>query len=450
MGTTAATFSGNSQYAADFQQVINQAVTVASIPMELLQNDVYGFQNQNTELSTLQTDFGNIQSAIQSLVAGTGGGALNATSSDSSVATATINSSSVIGAASYTVNVIDPGAPTTALSNDGLPTVTDPSSTSISSSSSYTLTVNGTNTTITPGSNNLNSLVQAINASGAGVSANIINIGSPSSPDYRLSIQSNTLDNVSIQLNDGSQDLLNTLTTGNQAQYQVNGLPSTPISSTSSTVSIAPGVNVNLLAAGQTTISVAPDSSAASKALSSFVTAYNSAVTELSNNRGTGTGPLNGLSIVYSLQESLRQITGYTGGSGAVTSLANLGVTFNGDTGQLTFNQTQFDSVSATNSSDVANFLGSATGGGFLTTATNVLNGLTDPATGILQSTITANQNLITQDNQKIADDQANVITMQNNLVAQLTQADTAIASLESQVTYFNNLFLAQNALANG
>ena len=73
--------------------------------------------------------------------------------------------------------------------------------------------------------------------------------------------------------------------------------------------------------------------------------------------------------------QSLQNLTQYTGGSGSVQSLADLGLTFN-DSGQLSFNQAQFESVASTDPNDVANFLGSATGGGFLGNATSVLNGL--------------------------------------------------------------------------
>ena len=146
----------------------------------------------------------------------------------------------------------------------------DPSATSISTSGNYTLTVNGSSFAVTPTTNSSNALAQAINSSGAGVSATVINLGSPSAPSYSLSLQSTALGNIPIQLNDGAQDLLTTLSTGTQAQYQVNGQPATPISSDRSTVTLAPGLTVSLLQPGQTTITVAEDSTAATTAISLF------------------------------------------------------------------------------------------------------------------------------------------------------------------------------------
>ena len=456
MGTTAvATFNGSSQYASDLQQAINRAVAIASLPVQQLSDSVATWQSQSSELSTLESKFGAIQTAIQSLSSASSGGGLEASSSDNTVATATLNPATAVTAGTYSLNVISAGAPTTTLSTTGtgILTVTDPSASSISSSGTFTLTVNGVaQPTITPSSNTLNALAQAINAAGDGVSATIVNLGSPSSPDYRLSLQSNALGNVPIQLNDGTTNLLTTLTTGSEAEYQVDGQPPTPtgISSNSSTVTIAPGLTVDLLKAGQTTVTVTPGASAASDALSSFVAAYNAAVTELRLNHGSSGGALTGQPIVFQLEQSLRSLTGYSGGSGAVKNLAALGVTFNDTSGQLSFDPAQFENLASSDPADVASFLGSATGGGFLTVATNTLTNLEDPANGTIPADINGIQKQITSANQSINDQQARITTMYNSLVAQMSAADAAIASLESQVSFFTSLFTTENALRNG
>ena len=351
MGTTPVTFNGSSSYAADLQQTITHAVDIASIPLNQLNRNVTALQAQATEIGYLQNGFNLLQNAIKSLTAGVNGGGLSASVADDTIASANLVSSSTINAGTYSLNVINAGSPSVSVSNTGLPTVPDPTSTSISTASSYTLTVNGSTLTITPVANSLNALAQAINTSGAGVSATVINLGSPSAPSYTLSLQSTALGNIPIQLNDGTQDLLTTLSTGTQAQYQVNGQPATPISSSSSTVTLAPGLTVNLLHTGQTTITVANDPSTATTAISSFITAYNATVDELATNRGTAAGPLSGQGIVFSLGQTLRGLVGFTGGTGSVTTLADLGVTFDG-TGHLAFDQEQFASVAAANPGD--------------------------------------------------------------------------------------------------
>ena len=443
-----ASFNGSSQYAGDLQLAINHAVAVASIPLVQLQDNVSTLQSQSGELANLQNVFSSLQTAVQQLSSTTGSGSLAAASSDSTVASVSIDTSLASTPGTYALNVISAGSPTSTLSNNGLPQVSDPNQTSISTSGSFTLTVGSNNFTVTPSANTLNALAQAINSGNYGVSAAIVNLGAPSSPDYRLSLESTTLGNETIQLNDGSQDLLNVLNAGSPAQYQVDGQPSTPISSNNSIVTLAPGVTADLLKAGQTTVTVAPDSSAASNALSAFASAYNTALAELNFNHGTGGGALTGQSIVTHLEQSLSNLIQYSG-SGSVKSLADLGLTFNSQ-GQLSFDQGAFDNAQTTNPQGVASFLGSATGGGFLQNATNLLNGLEDSTTGVFAQTQSSYTKQITADNSEISDTQARITTMQNSLTQQMAQADAMIASLESQVTYYTNLFTdTQNALRN-
>jgi flagellar hook-associated protein 2 len=444
------TFNGSSTFAADLQQAINHAVLVASIPLNQLNDNVTSLTNQGNELATLASEFAAIQSAIQGLGT-TGGSAFASSVADTTVAAVSLDSSAAVTAGTYDLKVTNAGSHTTTLSNAGLPTVADPSSTSISASGSYTLTVGGSTYTVKPTSNTLNALAQAINSSGAAVNATIVNLGPPSAPDYRLSLQSTSLGNVAVQLSDGS-NLLSTLSTGTNAQYQIDGQPSTPISSDSSTVTIAPGVTVNLLKVGDTTVTVAPDSTSASNALANLVSAYNSTVSELANNHGTAGGALTGQGVVFQIEQSLRQLSSYSGGSGSVQNLSDLGLTFS-STGQLTFNQSKFESVSATDPNDVAAFLGtpsvgSTPGTGFLGSATTVLKGLNDPSTGIFEEATSSLQKQITLDNKQISETQDRITTMQNALTAQMAAADSQIALLQSQVTYYSQLFTAtQNAV---
>jgi len=449
MGTIPATFNGSSTYAADLQQTITHAVDIASIPINQLNRNVSALQAQSTEIGYLQNGFVLLQNAIKSLTAGVNGGGFSASAADNTIATANLTSSSTLSAGTYSLNVINAGSPTVSVSNTGLPTVADPTVTSISTSSSYTLTVNGSTFTVTPVANSLNALAQAINTSGAGVSATVINLGSPSAPSYTLSLQSSALGDIPIQLNDGTQDLLTTLSTGTQAQYQVNGQPATPISSNRSTVTLAPGLTVNLLQAGQTTITVAENSSAATTALSSFVTAYNATVDELATNRGSAGGPLSGQSIVFSLGQALRDLTNFSGGSGSVTSLTDLGLVFDG-TGHLSFDQSQFSSTATAHPGDLASYFGTGTGSGFLAAASGILNGFISGTNGLFQAQQATIQKRITADNQEISDTQARITTMQNQLTAQMSAADALLSKLQSQVSFMTQLFEAQNAIANG
>jgi flagellar hook-associated protein 2 len=344
----------------------------------------------------------------------------------------------------YSIQVSDVGSSSTAISNAGATTVTDPSSENISSSSSFTLTVNGTATTITPASGTLDSLASAINDANAGVSATIVNLGSNSSPDYRLSLTSTELGADTIQLNDGTNDLLSTLQTGTDAQYTVSG-NSTTLTSTSDQVTLAPGLTATLVSAdpGQTVnITVAASEGNLSSALSSFASAYNSAVSAVTAQTGQSGGALAGESVVYELQSALSKMAQFTSSSGSVQTLSDLGLTLS-SSGNLSFDSSQFSGLAA---AGIQQFLGGLTSGGFLQSANDALSTFTDQTTGSLATEYNNVGDQITNEQSQIANDQVQVNLVQTNLQQQLSQADAAIAVLQEQNTYYTNLFQTENA----
>jgi flagellar hook-associated protein 2 len=448
MSTTSTTPTpppSSSQYSSDLQQVLSRSIAIASLPLNQLNATLTDLQNRSSELNTLNGKFSAVQTAVQSL--STAVSSTSAQVSDSSVIAAQSDATAAPG--SYTIQVANAGSPSSALSLGTLPAVQNPATQSISASSSFTLTVGGTPVTITPSANTLSALADAINSAGANVTATIVNLGSPSAPSYQLSLQSTKLGTITLQLNDGSQDLMGTLSGGTQATYTVNGQPAppaSPISSDSSTVTIAPGVTVDLLSSGDSTVTVSQSSADQANALSSFATAYNAAVDELSVNRGQGGGALTGDALIYTLSQSLRDISGFTSGSGSVQSLTDLGLTFD-QNGHLNFDSSVFASAAAAHPGDVSAFLGSPTTGGFLQEATNTLNGLGDPTTGVLETTIASAQTAIDNQNQKISDEQDRITALTTSLTSKIDAADALISSLEQQQTYFTTLFSDMNAI---
>ena len=450
MGTVSsgtATFNGTSTYAAQLQQVINTAVANASLPMQELETQESTLGNQQSELETVSGDFQSLQSALDSLNNSTGSGAYVANVANDSIATASVASGVMPG--NYQINVSSLGSQTSTLSNDGLLTVTDPSSANIDSSSTYVLSVNGQQYSILDPTGTLDGLANAINSSGADAQATGINVGGSSAPDYRLSIQSTNYAPDTIQLSDGQQNLLQTLSTGAYVTYQVNGEPSTPISSNSRDITISPGLTANLLQTGSTTISVSQNVSNISDALSTLVSSYNSIVSELENNRGQNGGALSGQSIVYELQSELSNLGSYTSGSGAVSSLSDLGITFNED-GTLSFDSSTFEATAAQNPTQVLNFLGSETGGGFLQAANNIVTSAADPTTGMLSQASSSIAQEISTITTQISNDQTQVSNLQQSLTQQMASADSTISLLQTQVSEMTSLFtdMQQNQLA--
>ena len=443
-GISTPSFTGLSGYSTDLQNALNRSVALASLPLQQLQNEQSTLTNQSTELNTLSTLFASLRSSVTNLNSSSQQ-LLAASVSDTSVLTAQVGAGALAG--TYSVHVTDPGSSASAMGSNGLTVVSDPTTQNVSTAATFTLSVGNTHYTITPAANNLNALATAINSQSSGsVQASVVNVGPPSAPDYRLSLQGTAIGDLPIQLsfqaNNVTTNLLTPLATGTLAQYQVNGQPIVPISSTTSTVTLAPGVTINLLKAGTTTVSVAPGTSSISNALTAFTSAFNSTVDELNKNIGQSAGALSGQSVVYSLQQALNNLGNYsTVGNGAI-SLTDLGVTFDA-TGHLNFDPGVLAGASGTQLTNIASFLGSGANGGFLQFATNQLAAIEDPTTGILPNAISSTTNSINNDNTQIARQQDQINHLQTSLQAQMSKADAAIAQLEQQQTYYTSLFTA-------
>jgi flagellar hook-associated protein 2 len=434
------TFTGVSNFASSLQQVLTRAVGIASLPLDSDQASLTSLNTTQSDLQGLDTVFTALQQSVASLQDALTSSLLTSSVSDSTVS-ATVGAGATAG--TYTISVGSLGAYSTALSNAGATPVTDPTSQGISSSATFTLSVGGTSTTITPASSHLQDLATAIDSQSSGqVEATLVNVGSTSSPDYRLSLQSTSLSTDAIGLTDSSgNNLIQTAHAGSPASYQVDGSPA--IASNTQTITLSPGLTVNLLAqsaaAASTTIKVADNAAGLASAFSSFAGSYNAAVDALAQYHGKGGGALEGDSIVQTLTSTLDELGNYNNGSPA-SALANFGITLD-ETGQLSVDTTAFTAAADADFPALLATLGSATGGGFLGAATILTIGIEDPAVGTLKTEEASVASQITAEQTTIGNEQATVSLLQTNLTQQISQADTAIAELESQVSYVTGLF---------
>jgi flagellar hook-associated protein 2 len=447
MATSASSlFTGTSTYSSDFSQVIDRAVSIASLPIDQLNNQKTALTNQSTALSGLSASFSSLQATLYSLSSSVGNGSYATTYSDPTVASATVSPGALLG--TYSIEVIDPGSRASAASTA---TVADPTTASISSATSFTLTANGQQYTITPADNTLTSLADAINTTtGGAAQATIVNLGSSSSPSYALFVQNSKYGTIPITLDDGSGNILGAPTAATPVQFRVNGQPAPPadpLTSDTRTLTIAPNVSVTVLAAGTTDINVDQNTSGIANAISGFVTAYNSATQAITAQRGSSGGALAGQSIITTLSQSLRSISNYTG-TGALSSIADIGLTFDKN-GVLSFDPSVLNAAADKDFKDITDFLGNATTGGFLKTATDTLSSLTDSTSGAISLTLTSIGGEITDVDNRISDNQDRVDQLKQNLTAQMAAADALIAQMQQQVIYMTNLFTAMTANQN-
>ncbi|WP_313389370.1 flagellar filament capping protein FliD [Achromobacter aegrifaciens] len=176
------------------------------------------------------------------------------------------------------------------------------------------------------------------------------------------------LENI-LSYNSGSGTQLTQQTAAGDAELEVNGIT---IKSGSNNISGAiDGVTLNLTAKTEAnkvvTLKLQSDTSVASKAVQDFVSAYNAVqstiskltafdITAQTNQALTGDSTTRG---IQSAMSSALQV--FTQG-GAVSSLADLGISMDPKTGQLKLDQKELDTALAANPADVKRLMTSADG----------------------------------------------------------------------------------------
>jgi flagellar hook-associated protein 2 len=315
------------------------------------------------------------------------------------------------------------------------------------------LVVGGESRTITlgPGQDNLAGLRDAVNASGLGVTASILDRGS-GAERYYLSITANETGERAIELRqtpgDPGSNLLTVISGGSDAVFELNGVA---MRSSSNTVTGAiAGVTLELKSAtspGQTVdVRVRPSAAGVAGALQSFVAAYNKLVEKLDAQTGERQGPLVGESFVQDLKAALREITGYRG-TGPRGSLFELGVSIGSD-GVMAFDGSVVQGLGESEIPQVFAVLGDGQTG--LSALEGRLAQYSDPLTGSLAAFI---QNLDRAD-QRLTD-QINAIyervsAARLTMVARLQAADTLLARLEGQKTMLNAAIESLQTVAFG
>jgi flagellar hook-associated protein 2 len=188
-------FAGVSSYSQQLQEVISREVSIASLPIELLSSQQTTLSSQATELTTLDSDFAAVQTAIQSMSDALGGSGMTTTVSDPSVASVTVGDGATPGA--YSINVSSIGAYATSLTAGTWDDVPDASG----QTTTYNLVVGAHTYSFTPSDNSAATVASAINSQfGDVVQATAVNVGSASSPDERISLQSANLGPMDLEI----------------------------------------------------------------------------------------------------------------------------------------------------------------------------------------------------------------------------------------------------------
>ncbi len=388
--------STSSTSSLDVNAIVTSLMSLERQPITKLNTKQTDYQAKITALGLIKSKVDAFQTAVKGLSNPSSGSfvAFKATSSNTSVLSATANSTAVAGTYSLNVDSLAQSqklvaagqtSSTTAISDGTATTVTFDFGTITGGTltggvySGATFTTNGSTTQsiIVDGTNNtLQGIRDAINSAKMGVSASIVNDGSGT--PFRLAISSdnsgisNSL-KITTSGGDGTigtllshdpagvQHLSQTVAAQN-ANFDVNGIP---ISKTSNSVTDAiQGVTLILSNVTSTpaSLTIETDTTAVTDSVTNFVKAYNDLYSAMKNSSAyKSKSALEGDATLRGLQTQMRSIASSVVSGGTMTTLGEVGLSFQ-VTGTLQLDSSKLNSAMANDFGDVANLFNSATG----------------------------------------------------------------------------------------
>lgn len=363
----------------DTNSIVSQLVKLERRrAVDLLEIEQLEQQGRQSALATFGTKIADLLAAVDKLRDPTSALARTATSSNTSVLTATAGSGALTGTTEIDVLTLARGSVATSASG-----VASASSTIAAGSGSFSFQVGSgdVQTIAIDETTTLESLASQINALGVGANATVVNLGTSSAPDYRLRVASRdtgTSNAITIVQDDTSIGVAVTQT-ATDATFTVSGFD-TPFTRESNVINdVVAGVTLNLVATGTSTVTVATDTSTVKQNVQAVVDAFNALVSFVeeqsevvqdttSADRDVAAGPLAFDGTVRSIVQGLRSAvsSAVEGLSGDYSLLAEVGVTSTRD-GRLALDGAALDAALSADESAVSALFGGegATGGVF-------------------------------------------------------------------------------------
>ncbi len=437
----------------DVTSAVAAIIAADSAPETAWENQQAAIANQTAAIHQLQSESSNLSDQLNALndVAGALG-SISATSSDSTVVTATAQPGTTTGNHVIVVNHL---AATASWYSSSVA-----SSSTALAAGSFSITANGTTTAIPVGGtgdpDSLDALAASINSQSLGVSASVIT----DSSGARLALvsqSSGAAGNFSISSGSGSSGLTFTQpVTGADASLTVDGVP---ITSASNTVTGAvSGLTLTLQGPSspgtEVDLNLTANTGSIESAVDSFVSAYNTLITDVNSqfdyNSSTNTdGTLSSDSVVRGLQSSLLAATNYSAAGGsAFSSLAALGIATNQD-GTLSVDSTSLESAINSNPGGVQAFFQGSAQNGFATALNSTLSTYTDPSEGAF----TVDLSSLSSENQELSDQintfQLYITAEQATLTTEYNKANVALQELPTEIKQTQTLLGENNSSSN-
>jgi flagellar hook-associated protein 2 len=435
----------------DLNTLLTGLMTAERQPITLLQQQQSTLQSQVSALGQIKSSLSNLQSAADAISTQAKFAAYQASSSDSTVLSASAATGAVPG--SYSIEVSQLAAAQKlrsagyASSSSTIATGTLTIATGTSGTDGY----NSVNITVDSSNNTLAGLRDSINSSGAGVVATIVSDGSTNGSHLVLTSKNGgTANQITMSGLSGfdydstsSSGSLTQLQAGQDAKFTIDGIS---VTKSSNTVTDAiDGVTLNLTktnVGSPTTLNVTRDTSAMTTKIQAFVTAFNNLNSTLKNvsawDQDSKTGAaLSGDYSVRSVQSRMRSVmTGTVAGNlGGYSRLSDVGITLQAD-GTMAVDSTKLTAALSDPAKDVSKlFTGAGTTTGIAGSVSSAAAALLDTSGVIGARTDGLNKSIKSVGNQ--IDNMNNQMTViEARYRAQFTALDTTIAQLNSSGNY--------------
>jgi len=433
-------------------QIVTALMDAEKGPLNSINKSISTDNAQISAYGSISSQISSFQSAIAGLITPSTIKATTANSYSTSVLSVSNDGTALAG--EYKITNVTLASPQVLTSN-----ISDTAYTSINSSIGTTGSITISGTTITPTSYTVAGLVEAINnANISGVSSTVVNLGTSAAPDYQIRIvnSSDTAATIALSAGNDFTGLAFTSADAVAGSLTING---TTVSRSSNTITdLVPGLTINLVGTGDSTITVAQDGSALSSKISAFVTAFNTldkSLKDISSYDATAKkgAALYGDPAINSLRREIRSIVTSTLNDVSATSynrLSQVGVSFKSD-GTLSLDSSVLNAAISANFNKVASLFsgtGDSADGSELQGFAYQLNTLLTSATGIdglitnrkssLQSDVRRLQARAEQEQLRLAD-------LQQMYQKQYTALDRTVASLNSMASYLTNQFDAMS-----
>ncbi|MGE3972894.1 MAG: flagellar filament capping protein FliD [Bdellovibrionales bacterium] len=430
--------------------LVEQLVQVERQPIKTIEAKKAKTENKLKLVTDLDTKLRGMLGTIRDLAGSGGFNDIKLLSGDASVVDGAVDPKESIKG-SWSVEVIELAQKAAAISN-GFP---DKDKTELGVGYFKFDTLEGTKEVYLSGGNStLEAAAKAINAAEVGMQASVIKDSRYPDAPYRLVVAGasvggeNQVSYPQLYFLDGDQDFFfEEEKSAKNGKVKVDGIE---FEVTDNQIKdIIPGVTLDIKQAAPgrpINVSVKEDREVVSGKIKSFVDTANEVLSfiqgqnKLSEKSDTSS-TLGGDSLLRSVEQRLRSLIQdrQYGTGGVITSLNQLGITFNRG-GTLDFDQEKFTSALSKDPNDVRNFLvGDGGTVGFIPRLRNTINVLTDGAFGAVTQRKRGLENNIKQADDRIETMERQIGRREQALKRQFANLEQTMSRLKSQGSYLQS-----------